>query len=298
MSGRVPSLHGSRSETGDVLLPPLHCVQVWCVAYRRVRRVHLLLLQETFWVLLGVLCVWEVLALPVFPLMSTRLESHRCASCWSRPLGGGWRGHSLRDPGELSGLHPGEIAGKIYARPLFSRFGFFLCSRNSSFWWCGTPFLWFGRARHPGPGALSFAVEVLNVGGWLTHGDLALDTKVDFLGCFGASVDPARVRGEWARLCRMGLATVWAPASQDTSHVGHATFATAQFKRFFDCGCAVRCMLPLERGRFLHLVVLYGYQGAGADAEQLALTDHLLDAALGELGVVAREQPRLVVGDF
>ena len=55
--------------------------------------------------LLGVLCIWEVLALPVFPLMSTRLESHRCASCWSRPLGGGWRGHSLRDPGELSGLH-------------------------------------------------------------------------------------------------------------------------------------------------------------------------------------------------
>ena len=57
-------------------------------------------------------------------------------------------------------------------------------------------------------------------------------------------------------------------------------------------------MLPLGRGRFLHLVVLHGDQGADADAEQLALTDHLLDAALGELGVVAREQPRLVVGDF
>ena len=92
-----------------------------------------------------------------------------------------------------------------------------------------------------------------------------------------------------------GLATVWAPASQDTSHVGHAgvgvvslrgapvslpTFATAQFKRFFDYGHAVRCMLPLGRGRFLHLVVLYGYQGADRDAEKLALTDQLLDAAL------------------
>ena len=57
-----------------------------------------------------------------------------------------------------------------------------------------------------------------------------------------------------------GLAAVWAPASQDTSHVGNAgvgvvslrgaplslpTFATAQFKRFFDCGRAVRCMLLL-----------------------------------------------------
>ena len=82
----------------------------------------------------------------------------------------------------------------------------------------------------------------------------------------------------------------------DTTHVGHAgvgvdslrgaplslpSFATAQYKRFFDCGRAVRCVLPLGRGRFLHLVVLYGYQGADR-----------------ELGVVAREQPCLVVGDF
>ena len=45
---------------------------------------------------------------------------------------------------------------------------------------------------------------------------------------------------------------------------------------------------PLGRGRFLHLVVMYGYQGAD---RELALTDQLLDAAFGELGVVAREQP-------
>ena len=53
-------------------------------------------------------------------------------------------------------------------------------------------------------------------------------------------------------------------------------------------------MLPLVRGRFLHLVVLHGYQGAYREAEKLALTDQLLDAALGELGVVAR----LIVGDY
>ena len=76
------------------------------------------------------------------------------------------------------------------------------------------------------------------------------------------------------------------------------TFATAQFKRFFDCGRAVRCLLPLGAGRFMHLFVLYGYQGADADAEQLALTEQLFDAALGELSVVAREQPCLLVGDF
>ena len=59
------------------------------------------------------------------------------------------------------------------------------------------------------------------------------------------------------------------------------TFATAQFKRFFDCGRAVRCMVPLGSG--MHLVVLYGFQGADSDAEQLSLTEQLLDAALGEL---------------
>ena len=57
---------------------------------------------------------------------------------------------------------------------------------------------------------------------------------------------------------------------------------------FFDCGRAVRCMVPLGLGRFMHLVVLYGFQGADSDAEQLSLTEQLFDAALGELGVVAQ----------
>ena len=57
-------------------------------------------------------------------------------------------------------------------------------------------------------------------------------------------------------------------------------------------------MLPLAAGRFVHLFVLCGCQGADADAEQLALTEQLFDAALGELNVVARGQPCLLVGDF
>ena len=124
---------------------------------------------------------------------------------------------------------------------------------------------------------------------------------------------PARVRSEWSRLKGKGISSIWAPASQDSSHVGNAgvsvvslrgaplalpSFATAQFKSFFDCGRAVRCSLPLASGRFLHLFVLYGYQGADTDAEQLALTDQLFDAALGELHVVASGQPCLLVGDF
>ena len=44
-----------------------------------------------FWFLLGVLCIWGVLALLV-SLLCTRLGLLRCASCWTRPLGGGrWR---------------------------------------------------------------------------------------------------------------------------------------------------------------------------------------------------------------
>ena len=93
---------------------------------------------------------------------------------------------------------------------------------------------------------------------------------------------------------RRGWLLFGLPASQDSSHVGNAgvgvvslrgallylpTFATAQFRRFFGSGRAVRCMLPLGFGRFMHLVVLYGYQGADVDAEQLALTEQLFDAA-------------------
>ena len=54
---------------------------------------------------------------------------------------------------------------------------------------------------------------------------------------------------------------------------------------------------PWVWGRFMHLVVLYGYHGADSDAECLSLTDQLFQAALGELAVVARGQPCLIVGD-
>ena len=41
-----------------------------------------------FWFLLGVLCIWGVLAWLV-SLLCTRLGLLRCASFWTRPLGGG-----------------------------------------------------------------------------------------------------------------------------------------------------------------------------------------------------------------
>ena len=112
---------------------------------------------------------------------------------------------------------------------------------------------------------------------------------------------------------RKGIHSVWAPASQEVSHVGHAgvgvvslkgapvsmpSFATATFRQFFDLGRLVRCVLPLGNGRIMHLVVVYGYQGADEDAEKLSLTDQLFDAALCELAVVGRGQPSVIAGDF
>ena len=64
-------------------------------------------------------------------------------------------------------------------RPLFLLFFFFvfLFSRNSRVrsWSSILWHLWIGRARHPVPTSLPqhVGIEVLNVGGWLTHGDLA-----------------------------------------------------------------------------------------------------------------------------
>ena len=313
-----------------------------------------------FWFLLGVLCIWGVLVL-LGSLLCTRLGFLRCASCWTRPLGGGRWGHYLcnlwgayfkvhKTACKYLGIHVDfwmwepyvlasagrpslhgydacmvyltegalrRICRQKYGETSFSPFCVFLFSRNSRvrFWGLILWLLWVWRARHPGPASVPrcVGIEVFNVGGWLTHGNLALEVDVDFLAVAEHRLIPARVRSEWARLRRKGLASVWAPASQDSSRVGNAgvgvismkgtplalpSFATAQFKRFFDFGRAVRCMLPLGSGRFMHSVVLYGYQGVDDDAEQLALTEQLFDAALGELSVVARGQPCLLVGDF
>ena len=65
---------------------------------------------------------------------------------------------------------------------------------------------------------------------------------------------------------------------------------------FFDYGRAIMCMLPLGRGRFLHFVVLCGYEGADREAEKLALTDQLLDAALGLWVDLEAAWPVLLVG--
>ena len=57
-----------------------------------------------------------------------------------------------------------------------------------------------------------------------------------------------------------------------------------------------RCA-PTNSGGVVHLFVVYGYQGAEEDAEQL-LIDELLQAVLAEAQVVCVGQPLLIAGDL
>ena len=89
-----------------------------------------------------------------------------------------------------------------------------------------------------------------------------LEAPVDIIAVVEQRLIPARVRSERARLRAKGCASVWAPAFQESSHVGHAgvgvismrsallslpTFATARLGA---------CCL-LGSGRFLHLVACF-----------------------------------------
>ena len=77
------------------------------------------------------------------------------------------------------------------------------------FWELVVWMLCIGRARHPGPTKKPHAngdlgrrigIEVLNVGGWLTHGDAALETDCDFLLITETRLIPARYTNECAQL--------------------------------------------------------------------------------------------------
>ena len=100
--------------------------------------------------------------------------------------------------------HSGEIAGKNNIRPLFLLSGFFCLVGIPAkrFWGLVFWHFWIGRARHPGPPSepQHVSLEFHNVGGWLTHGDLALGAGVDFLAVAEHRLIPARVRSEWSRL--------------------------------------------------------------------------------------------------
>ena len=114
----------------------------------------------------------------------------------------------------------------------------FLCGTNSreQFWGL---VLCIGRACHPGPTkkpsagrdlARHVGVEVLNVGGWLTHGDSAVETDCDFLVISDTRLIPARSKNEAAKLRRKNVASICSLACQATSHVGAAGVGMGSLK--------------------------------------------------------------------
>ena len=111
--------------------------------------------------------------------------------------------------------------------PFLGRF-FLVSTRTFYFFWVVIRWmLHIGRARHPGPGPRDFtpgqlSVEFIHVGGWLTSGDLALDSCAQFLAVAEHRFFPSRARSVCHQLRRAGHHSVWAPACQDRVAGGHA----------------------------------------------------------------------------
>ena len=112
------------------------------------------------------------------------------------------------------------------------------------------------------------SIEFANVGGWLTFGDLALDSCAQFLAVAEHRLIPSRARSICHQLRRAGIHSVWAPACQDRIAGGHAgvgivslggaplslpSFVTPQFHEFFKLGRAMRTTLPTAQGGVVHL---------------------------------------------
>ena len=205
---------------------------------------------------------------------------------------------------------------KTTISPFFGRF--FMVSKRTIFF--------FGRFFYGcyilvGPGILGLAlvfppgqlsIEFANVG-WLTSGDLALDSCAQFLAVAEHRLIPSRAKSVCHLLRKAGHHSVWAPACQDRVAGGHAgvgvvslggapvclpSFVTPQFQEFFRLGRVLRTTLPTAEGGVVHLFVVYGYQWAEEDAEKLQLTDRLLQAVLAEAEVVCVGQLMLIAGDL
>ena len=173
-----------------------------------------------------------------------------------------------------------------------------------------------GEARNPGPRFLSkdLSIESVNVGGWISNGDTALESTAHFLAVVEHRLIPARSRSVTNSLkVTSGLVSVWAPACQDSIPGGHAgvgvislkgapitlpTFSNPEFGEFFRLGRAIRVILPLANGRIAHLFVVYGYQGSCDDPHKLALTNKLMEAVIGEAKVCGACQPVVISGDL
>ena len=134
---------------------------------------------------------------------------------------------------------------------------FFVFEKSLRFFW--GLILWMlsiGRARHPGPCTPSypcgFSIEFLNVGGWLSRGDLALESTAHFLAFAEHRLVPARARTVTTQLRQARRSSVWAPSCQDVTPCGHAGVGVISLH---GAPLSLPFSIPLSRSSFV-LVVL------------------------------------------
>ena len=164
--------------------------------------------------------------------------------------------YSVGIPKGAYGGKSGQNHCKTTVSPLIH--SVFLVSKRTLyfFWELVVWMLYIGRARHPGPANRSFtpgqlSIEFANIGGWLTYGDLAMDSCAQFLAVAEHRLIPARARSVGHQLRKAGFHSVWAPACQDSIPGGHAgvgvvslggaplalpSFVTPEFREFFRLG--------------------------------------------------------------
>ena len=151
------------------------------------------------------------------------------------------------------------------------------------FWEVTTWMFHRGRARHPGPGPRSFtpgqlSIEFVNVGGWLTSGDLALDSCAQFLAIAEHKLIPSRARSVCHQLRGASHHSVWAPACQDQVAGGHAGVGVVSL------GGAPLSLPSFVTPQFQECVQVGSCK--------------LLQAVLAEAQVVCIGQPMLTAGDL
>ena len=164
--------------------------------------------------------------------------------------------------------HYGRKAGETTFSPRLGRF--FLVSKRTFYFFWGVIrwMLHIGRARHPGPGPRNIipgqlSIEFINIGGWLTSGDFAMDSFAQFLAVAEHRLIPSRARSICHQLRMAGHHSVWAPACQDKIAGGHAgvgalpSFVTPQFQEFFRLGRVLTTTLPTAQGGVVHFFVVF-----------------------------------------